>query len=260
MNVILTGGTGYIGSAVLRKLVADGHAVTALVRSDASAATVTAAGAVATIRALDAAALAGADALIHTASPGDATSADFDTGMVDAVAAARVPVFVHTGGAWAYGDGTELHEGSPRNAPALVAWRAAVEERALALPATRTVVIEPGVVHGNDAGLTQLLAEGRLVGDGTQHWPLVHVDDVADLYLRALADERANGRYLAVTESRTVRELAPAGAAPETADASRERLGEAFADALLLDQRFAATRAQDELGWRPATTVLTPSA
>ena len=35
---------------------------------------------------------------------------------------------------------------------------------------------------------------------------------------------------------------------------------EAFADALLLDQRFAATRAQDELGWRPATTVLTPSA
>lgn len=258
MNVILTGGTGYIGSAVLRALVTRGHAVTALVRSDASAAAVAEAGAHATIR--DLAGIQGADALIHTASPGDATSADLDTAVVDAVEAAGIPVFVHTGGAWAYGSGSGLTEDSPRNAPALVAWRAAIEDRAIALSGTRTAVVEPGVVHGGGAGLTQLLADGQLVGDGTQHWPLVHADDVADLYVRALEDDAATGRYLAVSESLPVHAIAPAGATPETADAARERLGAAFADALLLDQRFAATRARDELGWQPQRTVLTPSA
>ena len=55
-------------------------------------------------------------------------------------------------------------------------------------------------------------------------------------------------------------DLAPAGAVAETAEEAKARLGEAFAEAILLDQRFAATRAADELGWRPTATLLTPSA
>ena len=37
MNIFLTGGTGYIGSALLPRLVERGHQVTAAVRSEASA-------------------------------------------------------------------------------------------------------------------------------------------------------------------------------------------------------------------------------
>lgn len=49
MDIALTGGTGHIGNAVLTGLVRDGHRVTALVRSEASAATVTEAGATAAV-------------------------------------------------------------------------------------------------------------------------------------------------------------------------------------------------------------------
>jgi hypothetical protein len=43
--------------------------------------------------------------------------------------------------------------------------------------------------------------------------------------------------------------------APETADASRERLGALFADALLLDQQAGAAKAR-ALGWNPAAPTL----
>ena len=44
MDVLLTGGTGYIGSGVLDELRGAGHAVTAVVRSDAAAERVAAEG------------------------------------------------------------------------------------------------------------------------------------------------------------------------------------------------------------------------
>ena len=81
MKVALTGATGFIGSHVLTELKEHGHEVTALLRDQAQADTVAARGANPTVvelydRTAVASLLSQADAAIHTASPGDATTAD----------------------------------------------------------------------------------------------------------------------------------------------------------------------------------------
>ena len=83
MKVALTGATGFIGSHVLMDLYKHGHEVTALVRDDDQADRVASRGATPTVvdlydRPAVGRILGDADGAIHTASPGDATSADLD--------------------------------------------------------------------------------------------------------------------------------------------------------------------------------------
>src|SRR3954468_1787765 len=90
MKVALTGATGFIGSHVLTELEERGHEVLALVRDDAQADAAAANGAPpAVVDLYDRSAVAGLlsdmDGAIHTASPGDETSADLDNAVVDAV-------------------------------------------------------------------------------------------------------------------------------------------------------------------------------
>ena len=135
MRVVLTGGTGYIGSAVLRQLLEQGHEVTAVVRSDASADIVRGAGAHPALGDLSdvawfGAVLADADGAIHTADLGGAG----DDAVLDAVESAFGGTdrpYLHTGGVWSWGSGAELTEESPLAPPALTAWRAAREARIL---------------------------------------------------------------------------------------------------------------------------------
>src|SRR5437588_2057904 len=131
MNVALTGATGFIGSHVLTELQEHGHEVTALVRDDAQAGIVTARGATPTVadlydRPAVASLLSKADGAIHTASPGDATSANLDSAVVDAV----IDAFAGTGkpylqisGLWIYGANSSITEESPFHAPAMVSWK-----------------------------------------------------------------------------------------------------------------------------------------
>ena len=98
MKVALTGATGFIGSHVLAELQEHGHEVTALVRDDAQADTVAARGATPAVvdlydRPAVVSLLSDADGAIHTASPGDATSADLDSAVVDAA----IEAFAGTG-------------------------------------------------------------------------------------------------------------------------------------------------------------------
>ncbi|MET0974073.1 MAG: NAD-dependent epimerase/dehydratase family protein [Leifsonia sp.] len=273
MSILLTGAAGYIGSAVLERLVAAGHEVTALVRSPEKAAIVEAAGATALVgEATDvdlirAAALA-ADGVIHTASSPDVDAALVPV-VVDALSS-RGGRFVHTGGIWIYGSGADLDEDSPFQPLPISGWRAEGQARVLAAPGG--VVIAPAVVYGRGVGMIRGLIDAPrgsgvapvvpLIGDGSQHWTTVHVDDLADLYVRAYENPDARGVYIGASGfNPTVRELGEAiasawnvagGVAPESADASRERLGAAFADAVLLDQQAAGTRARLELGWAPS--------
>jgi nucleoside-diphosphate-sugar epimerase len=269
MNIFLTGGTGYIGSAVLGQLLEAGHSVTALVRSEQSAEKVRGRGATPVVGDLTdltwlTEQLKAADGAIHTANPGDATAADVDatvaTAAVQAFAGTTKP-YVHTSGLWIYGSGTGLHEQAPLNPPALTAWRLPAEEIVLASDVLGGVVT-PAIVHGYGQGLPTLITQAprtadgalTLIGDGSQHWGTVHVEDTAALYLLVLQAGRQVGRVLAVTAgSPTVRELAEAtgeAVAPEPVEATRARLGADFADALLLDQQFDNGYALS-LGWSP---------
>jgi nucleoside-diphosphate-sugar epimerase len=278
MQVALTGATGFIGSHILTELQAHGHQVTALVRDDAQADSVSAHGAIpavvelsdrpAVVKVLD-----NTDGAIHTASPGDATSADLDAAAadaaIDAFAGTGKP-YLHISGLWVYGSNLSISEDSPFKAPALVAWREPIERRVLGESGMRGVVIVSGVAYGDGGGGVPgvLLGSPRdsvdkmiMLGTGQQHWATVHVADLADFFRRVLESSSARGYYVVgdglnptvaeLTEAAAVAVGAP-GAVAGSDDEARARLGDYFAEVLLLDQGTAATKARAELGWHPS--------
>jgi nucleoside-diphosphate-sugar epimerase len=283
MNVALTGATGFIGSHVLTELLAHGHQVTALVRNQSQADAVAAKGATpAVVDLYDRPALtrvlAAADGAIHAASPGDATSADLDSAVVDAAIEAFTGTgkpYLHVSGVWVYGNNTDMTEDSPFAAPAMVAWKEGIERRALDAPGVRTVVVVSSVAYGDGGGGMPGLLLGSprdeagnliILGSGQQHWSTVHVADLADFFRRALEDDAARGYYIVgngvkqtlaeITEAAAVAADAP-GAVPGSDAEARGRLGDYFAEVLLLDQATVSSRAREELKWNPIHPTLT---
>src|ERR1700745_2143073 len=123
MKVALTGATGFVGSHILAELQENGHEVTALVRDEPEM--VADRGAItAVIDLYDRPAVVGVlrsvDAAIHTASPGDESSANLDSAVVDAAVEAFAVTgkpYLHISVAWIYGDNTAITEESPFNPP-----------------------------------------------------------------------------------------------------------------------------------------------
>jgi nucleoside-diphosphate-sugar epimerase len=278
MKVALTGATGFIGSHVLTELEEHGHEVTALVPDDEHAETVRAKGATAVVvdlydRPAVVTLLGAANGAIHTASPGDETSADLDSAVVDAAIEAfdgTGKPYLHITGAWVYGANPAITEDSPVDSPAMVSWKEPVAQRALDAGGIRGVVIAPGVAYGDGGGGVPgvLLGSPRddagnlvMLGTGQQHWATVHVADLADFFRRALEDDSAYGHYVIgdglnptvaeLTEAAAVAAGAP-GAVPGSDDEARARLGDYFAEVLLLDQGIDAAKARAELGWSPS--------
>jgi nucleoside-diphosphate-sugar epimerase len=271
MNIALTGSTGYIGSAVLKALLAHGHDVTALVRSEEAAKKVVADRVTPVVGDLTdtpwlAEQLRTSEGAIHLAT--DDSGAALDEAVVRAVLAAYPGTekpYVHTGGVWVWGRGEAIVETDPMDPPEIVAWRTAIEKRVLA-PGIRGSVVAPGIVYGYGTGIiahaitSAPQREGKLplIGDGTQHWVVVHVDDLAELYVSVLEKAPGGDIYIGASgENPTVTELAEAYAgigkvAEETPEQSRERLGEGFANAILLDQRASGTTAKNLFSWKPS--------
>jgi nucleoside-diphosphate-sugar epimerase len=282
MRIALTGATGFIGSHILTELGRHGHDVVALVRDDKQAELVKARGAAPAVvdlydRPAVISVLAGADGAVHTASPGDATSAGLDSAVVDAAIGAFAGTgkpYLHVSGMWIYGDNTSITEDSPFNPPAMVAWKIPIQGRVVGEAGMRGVVVVASSAYGDGGGgIPGLLLHsprddaGRLItiGTGQQHWPGVHVADLADAFRRVLELDTARGYYLVsngagetaadATEAAAVAVGAP-GAVPGSADEARARLGDLFAGVLLLDQATDSARARTELGWRPSRPTL----
>jgi nucleoside-diphosphate-sugar epimerase len=255
-----------------------GHEVTALVRDDDQADGVASRGATPTVvdlydRSAVGRILGDADGAIHTASPGDATSADLDSAVVDAAIDAYAGTgkpYIEISGLWVYGANTSITEESPFNAPALVAWKEPIERRVLAVKDMRGVVVVSGVAYGDGGGgIPGLLLgsprdnQGNLImlGTGQQHWSTVHAADLADFFRRVLEDDAARGYYVIgnglnssvaeLTEAAAIAAGAP-GAVPGSDEEARGRLGEYFAEVLLLDQGTIAAKARAELDWSPS--------
>ena len=277
MQVLITGGSGYLGRATVRALQAHGHQAVALVRSDDAARRVESIGAVPVRGGLTDAELLGrtaedADAAIHLAQ-------DYgpDTAAVDLAAATAIQdglgarPYVHTGGVWVYGNTHRMvDETAPQSPPPVTAWRADNEKQVLARAAEggHPVLVMPGVVYGHGGGLVeQFLAKSaragsaHYIGRGENRWAMVHVDDIAQLYVAALSAP-AGSIYAGVddTQSPTMRQVAeavsiaagrPGTASSITMRQARHEFGP-LADAFALDQRLSSARARRELNWAPA--------
>ena len=217
MKVALTGATGFVGSHVLTDLHKHGHEVTALVRDDAAAGTAAARGATPAVvdlydRPAVARLLGDADGAIHTASPGDATSANLDAAVVDAVTSAFAGTgkpYLQISGLWIYGANTSITEESAFNAPPMVSWKLPIERRVLDATGMRGVVIVSSVAYGDGGGGIPgvLLGSPRgdaghliMLGTGQQHWSTVHAADLADAFRRALEDESPAAATSSATE------------------------------------------------------------
>ena len=276
MKIFLTGATGYIGASVADALIAAKHSVVGMARSEEAAEKLRSRGispAPADLKqpGSSSEAVRSCDGVISTGTTND--------GPVDRAAVARMlellkgtgRPFVYTSGVWVLGDtgGKMVDESAPANPAALVAWRPSMEQFVLSAAAgnVRAVVIRPGIVYGRGRGIAadfiesaQKTGAARFAGTGENRWPVVHVDDLADLFVRALERGGAGSLYHAADRSAyRVNEIAEAashgaGAGGKTEswplEEARKALG-AYADALVLDQQVSAEKARLELGWNP---------
>ena len=128
------------------------------------------------------------------------------------------------------------------------------------------MVVRPGIVYGGPGGVPAMFfgtaskhGAAQMIGEGNNHWPLVHRDDLAELYVRLVERAPAGSIFHAADAStHTLREIAEACSraagkgevSVQPIEKARAQMGP-FADALALDQKVSSEKARTELDWRP---------
>jgi nucleoside-diphosphate-sugar epimerase len=280
MKIFVTGGTGFIGSAVVKELIAANYEVLGLARSDPSAQKLKEAGAVPIAGSLSdlpglKKAAKESDAILHLAYDPNfrnffkAAKADRTaiSAMAEAIQGTNKPIVITCGLSGIFGKGQQGNEHEIPQASFISRTRLRAEKLLFSYTEqnVRTMVIRlPPVVHGEgDHAFTSFLInyakknqQVNYVGNGLNIWPAVHRFDAARLYILALENGKAGSVYHAVAEGIPVKKVATA---------ISEKLGlplksvrgfeswrklSVFSQVVSLDTPANSQWTQKELGWK----------
>lgn len=280
MRVFLTGATGFIGSHIVPELLAAGHDVLGMTRSERGAEALKAVGAtahLATLEDLDSirAGAAGVDAVIHTAFDHDFSrfveNCEKDRRVIGALAdvlkgsgrpliiTSGVGVGEQGGGAPAIETVFNTEHRNPRIASeeaGNAALAAGVDLRVMRLPQVHDTakqgLISPYLAISREKGVV------AYVGDGSNRYSAAHVTDVAKLYVLALDKGQRGERYNAVAEEgvpmRRIAEVVGAGLGLPVKSLSSEEAQAHFGWFALFagfDLPASSELTRQRLGWTP---------
>lgn len=286
-TIFITGANGYIGGSVAEKLVQAGVRVRGLVRSKANADLLLSHGIEPVIGDLNDEGLLireakNADGVINAASADHSKSIQ---ALIKGLEGSSKPL-IHTSGSSIVGDDVRgavksdsvFDEFTPLVIQELKQPRRDIDLMVLGASVSnvRSIVICPSLIYGQGRGLNprsvqipflaenaQQHGEVQIVGAGKNVWSNIHIDDVVDLYLLALAKAPSGAFYFAANGEASFEEVGHALA---------KRLGLLRVRSLEPDlaaklwgvprayysfgsnSRVRSVRARQELGWSPAHT------
>lgn len=281
MRIFVTGATGFIGTAIVRELLAAGHEVLGLARNDAATDTLARAGVAAHRGDLAdtdslAAGARACEGVIHTAFIHDfsayAAAAETDRRAIEALCAALEgsgKPFVSTSGTAMLAPGrtgTEADGPAPGSAAGPRAAAEAIVLGSADRGVRASVVRLPPSVHGagDHAFVPALIDIARrtrvsaFIDDGANRWPAVHRLDAARLFRRALEQAASGSRLHGVAEEgvtlRAIAEAIAAGLGVPLRSLSHEEARAHFgwlAGFAAIDNPTSSAHTRDALGWQP---------
>jgi len=279
MRVFVTGAAGFIGTATTKELIANGHEVLGLARSDANAEALEKVGAKVhrgSLEDLDSL-REGAketDGTIHLAFIHDfakfAENGQIDRRAIEAMGevleGTNKPLIV-TSGTGLIAPGVVSTEDMRRDSGPHVPRVSEQAGLAYASRGVRAIAIRLPQVHGGGgkAGLITYLLEGArrkgaaaYVDEGTERWAAAHRQDVARLYRLALEKGVADGIYHAVGEEgvpmRQVIDVIGRALNVPVVSIGKEEAGDYYGPLAMfagLDMPASSALTQQRLGWTP---------
>jgi nucleoside-diphosphate-sugar epimerase len=278
MRVFVTGATGFVGSAIVQELLAAGHQVLGLARSDKAAQSLAAAGTEVHLGSLqDLESLrrgaAASDAVIHTAFIHDFTnygpSAQADRRAIEtlgeALAGSDRPLIVTSGTLVLQPKGPLSTEEDTPNA----SFPRKSEEAMIAFASRRvraSVVRLAPTVHGEgDHGFVPALIGvardkgiSAFLGDGLNRWPAVHRLDAARLYRLVVEKGTAGAAYHGVADegvpARDIAEVIGRRLNVPVVAKSRDEAAAHFGwigNFFVMDSPASSAQTRQQLGWQP---------
>ena len=279
MRVFVTGAAGFIGAATTQELIANGHEVLGLARSDANAEALERLGAKVlrgSLEDLDSLrdGARETDGTIHLAFIHDfakfAENGQIDKRAIEAMGDALVGTdkpFVVTSGTGLIAPGVVITEDMRRDASAEVPRVSEQAGLAYASRGVRAMAVRLPQVHGGDgkAGLINYLLEGArqkgaaaYVGDGAVRWAAAHRADVVRVYRLALEHGAADAIYHAVGEEgvpmRQIIEVIGRALNVPAISIALEEAGAYYGPLAMfagLDMPASSALTQERLGWKP---------